>query len=43
VSELAYRMMQAMKKSASSATPKLGDLVSFTHPEFGTWSGYVII
>ena len=43
MSELAYRMMLAAKKSAAAAMPKLGDFVSFAHPVFGTPSGYIIM
>ena len=45
MSELAWRMMLARKWGVPQPgmTPKLGDLVRFTHPGFGTASGYVIM
>ena len=43
MSELAYRMMLAAKKSAAATMPKLGDFVSFAHPVFGTPTGYIIM
>ena len=40
---LAYRLMLARQKSLASRPPQLGDRVGFVHPEFGTWSGYIIM
>jgi len=43
VSELAFRMMLARRKSAAARTPKLGDYVGFSHPVFRDASGFVIM